>query len=206
MTSIEDSVRPQFALVRSETEVLLDQLRGIEAWTRKHRPTHLLLDAALSREARSDIARRQEVVERERQALTDWTAHQLRENTHPLRSFAVPRAVIVHRNAWFKGKLTTGLAAGGITVVADLENGADGVGVVVAEQPDLLLLEHKLPMVTGLDVTRAVRCYAPSTVVVAQVTDEWEVGPFLEAGATTAYTRRIPPADIVADVCALLAA
>lgn len=186
--------------------MLLDQLRGIDAWTRSHRPVDLLDVTRLTREARLDLSRRQDVVERERQALLDWTARQLQDSDRLLRLGGVLRAVIVHRNGWFKSKVTSGLEDGGISVVADLENGADAVGVVVAEQPEVLLVEDRLPMVIGLDVTRAARLYSPSTVVVAQVANDWEIGPFLEAGATTTYTRRIPPADIAADLRAFLAA
>ena len=58
-----------------------------------------------------------------------------------------------HRQAWFRGKVASGLQAGGVAVEADLENGADALGAVVAEQPDFLLVEDKLPMVSGLDLT-----------------------------------------------------
>ncbi len=87
-------------------------------------------------------------------------------------------------------------------LAADLENGADALGVVVAEQPDFLILDDKLPMFSGLEVTKAVARFAPRTVVLVQVADHWEVGPFLDAGATTVYTRRTSPADIAADVVA----
>lgn len=200
MTMIE--VRPSAPTVpaRSGADVVLEQLSGIAAWARDHRPTALVVDALVSREARLDLARRRDVVERQRQALIDWTARQLLESDHVLCSLAVRRAVVVHRNDWFKGKVAAGLEADGISVVAALENGAEAVGVVVAEQPDVLLLENKLPMLPGLEVTRAVRRYSPRTAVVAQVESDMEIGPFLDAGAITAYPRRVPPADIVAAV------
>jgi CheY-like chemotaxis protein len=195
-------VRP----TRPQTEMLLDQVQAIDAWTRQHRIIDLRFDDATSRQDRLDIARRKDVLQRQHQALVDWTQRQLSQSDRPLSARAEPRAVLVHRNEWVKSKLTGGLQEGGVTVVAALENGADAVGVVIAEQPDLLLVEDKLPMVTGLDVTREARRYAPSTVVVAQVANDWEIGPFLEAGATTAFSRRVPPADIVAEVLAFLAA
>lgn len=197
-------LRPRPA--RSETDLLVDQLRAIAAWTRDNRTGELLLVDAQSREALLDLSRRHDVVERQRLALIDWTDRQLRDSDRVLRSVAPLRAMVVHRHEWFKGKVIAGLEAAGIAVVADLENGADAVGVVVAEQPDLLLLENKLHMLFGLEVTRAVRTYSPATLVVAQVENDSEIGPFLEAGAATAYTRRIPPADIVAALCEYLAA
>lgn len=203
MTSLENNVVAPPAVRRSEAELLLDQLAGIEEWTRAHRATGRLFDTAMSREQRLDLARRRDVVDRQRAALLARTACQLQSSDRP-RSGVAGRALIVHRNDWFKGKLCAGLEAGGITVVDQLANGAEAVGVAVAEQPDVVVLEGALPMLSGLDVTREVRRYAPRTVVIAQVGSDVEVGPFLESGATSAYTRSVPPADIAADVLALL--
>lgn len=190
---------------RTEVDVLLDQLRGIVAWTSSHPPAALAPVAGESREARLSQARYRDVVERQRQGLIDWTTHQLRTSAHLLRSTAAARVVVVHRSQWFKGKVTTALEAHGISVVADLENGAEAIGVVTAEQPDVLLVEGKLPMASGLDVTRAARRFAPSTVVLAQVESEADIVPILDAGARTAYTRRVPPADVAADLVRLFA-
>lgn len=198
VTTREDGLSTRFVRRRSGVDVLVDQLRGVEIWTREHSPGQVDGDVAVTRELRLDMARRRDGVERQRQALIDWTARQLRQSTDPLYCVAPPRAVLVHRNDWFKGKVGGGLRSAGIAVVAELDNGADAVGVVVAEQPDLLLTEDKLPTVSGPELVREVCRYAPSTVVVVQVADELEIGSFLAAGASTVYTRRTPPADIVA--------
>jgi hypothetical protein len=206
VTTIEEGrATPPLRRRRSATDVLLDQLRGIEAWTRVHSVRAFDADEAGSRESRLDLARRRDVVMRQRQALLGWTERQLRESDRMLRSLPATRVVIAHRHDWFKGKLTGGLQAGGATVVADLENGADALGVVIAEQPDFLVVQDRLPMVSGLDLTGEVCRYAPSTVVVVQVTNDWEVGPFLDAGAATVYNRRTPPADIVSEILAAVA-
>jgi CheY-like chemotaxis protein len=190
---------------RSEVDVLLDQLRGISAWTRAHSVRSADAAGASSRESRLDLSRRNDVVTRQRQALMDWTGRQLLGSGQLLRSVAAPRAVISHRQEWFSGKVVSGLQAGGVAVVANLPNGADALGVVVAEQPDFLLVEDKLPMVSGLELVKEAGRYARSTLVVVQVANDWEIGPFLDAGATTVYTRRTSPADIVADLLAALA-
>ncbi|HUR13310.1 MAG TPA: hypothetical protein VM097_02325 [Mycobacteriales bacterium] len=195
---------PTSVSTRSETDVLLDQLHGIASWMAEHPVTALLVDAAVTREARLDLVRHRDVVERQRQALRARTARQLQDSDRVLRLTAVRRVVIAHRNEWFRGKVAAGLQAVGVDVVADVDNGADAVGLVIAEQPDLLLVEDKLLMLNGLDVTRAARRYAARTVVVAQVVDDAEIGSFLEAGATTAYPRRTPPADVAEDLRALL--
>jgi DNA-binding NarL/FixJ family response regulator len=112
--------------------------------------------------------------------------------------------VVSHRQEWFSGNMVGGLRAGGVAVVAELQNGADALGVVVAEQPDVLLVEDEVPMVSGLELTEAAARYAPSTLVVVQVEHDWDIGPFLDAGATTVCTRRTPPARILADLLAAL--
>ncbi len=53
-------------------------------------------------------------------------------------------------------------------MVASSGNGADAVGTVVAEQPDLLLVEDLLAMVPGELVVREAARFSPSTVVRAQ--------------------------------------
>jgi CheY-like chemotaxis protein len=190
---------------RSEAEVLIEQVRGIEAWTREHRDRVLDVGSGASREARLDLARRREAYVRQREALRDWTARRLQADCEPMHCRASTRAVLAHRNAWFKDKVAGVLRDAGIDVVAELENGADAVGLVVAEQPDLLLLEDKLPMVSGIDLVRAACRYAPSTLVVVQVEEDRGIGPFLDAGAAMVYSRRIPPADLASDAIAVLA-
>ena len=59
-------------------------------------------------------------------------------------------------------------------------------------------------MLAGLAVVAEVRRYAAKTLVTVQVESDWEIGPFLEAGAHTAFTRRVPPADISEALCDLL--
>lgn len=204
MTTTQQGLRPVPVRARPQVQVLLDQLCGIDAWSRAHATRAAGLAEAGSREARLDLARRRDVVERQRQALQTWTDRDLRGSGDLLRSLAAPRAVVCHRQEWFSGALVRGLEAGGVVVVAALENGADAVGVAVAEQPDLLVLEERLPMVSGLQVTAAAVAYAPGTAVVVQVADPWQIGPFLDAGASAVYTRRTPPADIVVDLLARL--
>ena len=143
-----------------------------------------------------DLARRMEVLRRQQEAIVRRSEQQLRESGRLLHNAAPTRAVVVHRNAWFQGKVAEGLQARGIQVVAQLDNGADAVGTVVAEQPDLLLVEDNIPMQPGPDVIRLSRLYSPDTVIAAHVAYDDRVPVMLEAGARAAYTRRVPPADV----------
>ena len=112
--------------------------------------------------------------------------------------------VFVHRNAWFTDKVCAALLGSGLEVVARLTNGAEAVGVAVAEQPDLLLVEDSLPMLSGETVVREVLACAPATIAVGQVASDSGVASMLEAGARAAFTRRVPPADVARGLVALL--
>ncbi|MCA1720888.1 MAG: hypothetical protein LC779_07265 [Actinobacteria bacterium] len=205
-----DKTAPETWRPRAEVDILVDQLRAIDAWNGAQRSRRSGEDAAAAvartREMRLDLSRRMDVVRRQHAALLERTAKQLDDSAHALRSGLAPRAVVVHRNDWFRDKIAVGLDARGITVVAQLENGADAVGVTVAEQPDLLLVEDKLPMLSGLDVIGQVLPFAPRTVVTAQAAAEDGIAALLDAGARTAWTRRVPPADVVHDLCQLVSA
>ena len=195
---------------RLETQVLADQLQGISAWNAARRAIEMAEDAAAagarSREMRLDLDRRMEVIRRQHEALVRRTDEQLASSARVLRTTAPARALIVHRNEWFRGKLAEGLLDGGVDVIAQLENGADGVGVAVAEQPDLIVVEDKLPMITGDEVIRQVRQFSPVTIGIVQVSYDDGVAAALEAGARTAFTRRVPPAEVAREICQLVSA
>lgn len=112
--------------------------------------------------------------------------------------------VIAHRNEWFVGKVTHAFHDRGLLVVAQVDNGADAVGIAVAEQPDLLVVEDTLAMVPGEHVVRDVREYCPRTLVAAQVAYGDRVGTLLRAGAFTVFTRQVPPLDAVRTMLELL--
>lgn len=205
MTLVARRPAPAPVARRSTAELVIAQVRAIDAWNRDGRATTAALSSCSSRELRLDAARLSDVRRRQQQALVGWTERQLQDSGTPMPAVAAPRAVIVHRNDWFTSKLATALADGGVRVVATLDNGADAVGITVAEQPDLLLVEDRLPMMTGEQVVRQALTYAPGIVVAAQVGYESEIPALLEAGARSVFPRQVPPAD-VADALVGLAA
>ncbi len=190
---------------RTEGELTRMQLDAVDAWHRaRHEAEQSGAAGPASREARMDVARRLEVLRAQHRAIIERSEQHMEASVHLLARRMQPRAVVVHRNEWFTRKVCEGLAALGVEVVGELENGAHGVGVVVAEQPDLLVVEDTLPMVPGEDVIRQARQFSPSTIVVAQVAYEDRIPALLEAGARAAYTRRVPPDDVVSGVLELL--
>jgi hypothetical protein len=192
---------------RTELDLAAVQLRAIERFHRARRLQEQEATASAStREMRMDAARTMEVLRRQHEAVIATAHAQLRDSGAALRRAPERRVVLAHRNAWFLDRLGTALADGGVRVVARVDNGADAVGVVVAEQPDLVLVEDTLAMVPGEDVVRQVREFAPEALVVAQVAHGGRVAPLLEAGASSVYVRQVPPADVAASVLEMLTA
>lgn len=191
---------------RSDLDLARQQLAAIDRWHDARRAVQAAAQhTAASREARMDLARRLDVVRAEHRALVERTDAQLRSSAELLQRKAARRAIVAHRNSWFMDKVAADLRERRIEVVALLTNGAEAVGAAVAEQPDLLLVEDSLPMMGGEDVVREVRTFAPATRIGAQVAHDNRIAAMLEAGAHSACTRRVPPADVAATLAGLLA-
>lgn len=187
-------------------DLLLRQLQGIEAWNRYRRDRQQVLFApARSREQQRDAGRELEVLDRAHAALVGYLDTALAtEFESPLPLESCPRAVLVHRQEWFVRSMTAALSQLGVLVVSVCDNGAEAVGVVIAEQPDLVLVEDLLPMVTGLGVLEQTKHFCPDTTVVAQVQTGNLVGDYLDAGARAAVTRQVAAHDLAAQMSELL--
>jgi CheY-like chemotaxis protein len=191
---------------RSFAALLSDQLAAIAAFQEHRRAVEGAVDGpGMSREQRLDARRRLDVLRRQHEAILDATSQAMESSGGVLRAMG-PRALLVHRNEWLRRRVAQDLERCGVEVVAQLDNGADGVGTLVAEQPDLLFVEDTLPMVSGLQVLHEARRYAPRTLLAAQVGYDDQVAAARDAGAVAAFTRRIPPADIGAELARLVAA
>ena len=200
---------PDAFATRSPAELLADQLRGIACWHEARRALEQLHAATgagqpLSRETRLDLDRQMDVVRRQHEAMLRHLDEQLVSGSRLPRSAVGPRVVLVHRNEWFIGKVVEGLRSAGVEVIVQLENGADAVGVAAVEQPDLLFVEDKLPMISGPEVIRQVARLAPGTLTAAQVAHEGAVSEALEVGARAAFARRVPPAEVARGLCRLI--
>jgi CheY-like chemotaxis protein len=206
-TDDRDEARTPQRRRRTEIDLAEAQLRGIEQFNRSRRMREVAAGAVgLSREARMDSARELEVIRREHDALVARAQEQLETSgTHPLGT-AGRTVVIAHRNEWFVGKVADALRERGYRVLSHVENGADAVGTVVAEQPDLVLVEDQLAMIPGEDVVRQIRALSPDTIIAAQVPYGDRVGALLEAGAATVLTRQVPPAEVADALLRLLEA
>jgi predicted site-specific integrase-resolvase len=189
----------------TQADLARRQLQAIESWHRARRAAEQAFEArTASREVRMDLSRHVEVLRTQHDAIVRRTDQHLRDGVHPLTRQVADRAVVVHRNEWFTGKVTAELQRCGIEVVEALCNGAEAVGVVVAEQPELLLVEDSLPMLPGEDVVRETRRFAPDTLVVGLVDYQDRVAALHAVGATAVFTRRVPPAEVVGGAVDLL--
>jgi DNA-binding NarL/FixJ family response regulator len=112
--------------------------------------------------------------------------------------------VLAHRNAWLCGKVRARLEERGVMVVGVFSDGADAAGTIVAEQPELVFFEDRLPSLAGGDLVRRVRDFSPLSVIGAQVEDSRGIAPLVDVGAHAVFTRRIPPVEMVDQLLACL--
>jgi CheY-like chemotaxis protein len=180
------------------------QQAAVAAWTRQAELLAELVDAeTTSREERMDAQRRLEALRRTQEALEARAAR----HTDPgdgVRPDDHPRAVLVHRNAWLRDKLTLQLAELGVQVLAEAEDGAEGLGIAIAEQPDVVLLEDRLPSLPAVELVAGLREYVPGALVAAHVEHQEDVPELVEAGAAAVFSRRVPPAVMADELAALL--
>lgn len=204
MTQLHDTT--PLSRPRTELDILEQQLAGIAQFNRAWNARWVAGHAGLSRtrEQRMDLARQEEVRQRQHDALVARLHAQLEADVRPLLGTWPRRLVLAHRSPWFVDKVAAAVEAHGLEVAARLDNGADAVGAIVAEQPDLALVEDTLAMVQGDQVVREVRQFCPDTVIVAQVPYADRVDALVDAGADEVFTRCVPPADVAARLLEML--
>jgi CheY-like chemotaxis protein len=189
---------------RSEVDRLAGQLAAIDAWNNARRARdQAAASTALTREARLDLSRRMEARRREHEAVLQRAEQQMAQSEHLLREHQA-RAVLAHRSAWLRDKVADSLTERGVRVIGLHEDGAEAAGTIVVEQPDLVLVEDRLPTLPGVQVVERVRRFAPRTVVGAQVLDPSTTPALLQAGADAVFTRRVRPAEMAAELLRLL--
>jgi DNA-binding response OmpR family regulator len=89
--------------------------------------------------------------------------------------------------------------------VVEAVNGADGLSAFRANEIDLVLLDLRLPDLSGFDVCRALRAdsIVPIIIITAQ-TDTHDMVAGLEAGADDYVTKPVVPKELAARIRALL--
>lgn len=203
MTTLAESHRSDF-VTRTAKALLQDQLDGITAWQEAARVMELAETARReNRQAGTEARRRLEALRRTNAALLS-RSHEAADDSRKLMGRVPARAVVVHRLDWMRDRLASGLAAQGLSVIAQEHDGADGLGVTIAEQPELLVVEDRLPSIRAAELVSSLRQFAPRTLVAAQVENPGEFELMLEAGADAVFSRRVPPASVCAQLAGFL--
>jgi DNA-binding NarL/FixJ family response regulator len=75
--------------------------------------------------------------------------------------------------------------AGDITIVAEASDGEDGIAVIGREQPDVVLLDVRMPKKSGVDVLRALQSSGtlPPTILLTTFDDDEALLEGVKAGA-----------------------
>lgn len=192
---------------RTPASLLFRQLEALDAWNAARRQReHALLTGPASREGRVDAARRLEVLRHAHSTVLARADSFLDGQLIPLPIAVGLRAVIAHRQGWFVDKLRHELAMRGVAVIAATDNGAEALGLTVAEQPDLLVTGDTLSMMSAAELLCEASLFAASTLRAAQVAHGDGVGLVLDAGAHSAFARQVPPQEMARDLVALVAA
>lgn len=97
---------------------------------------------------------------------------------------------------------------GGLARVLEAADGREGLAVLAAEHPRLVLLDATMPGLDGLEVLRRIRRTSPSTLVVMLTgRDDLDLAcSALDAGATQFITKPFDPEGLRAEVARMLEA
>ncbi|HVS29464.1 MAG TPA: response regulator transcription factor [Solirubrobacteraceae bacterium] len=92
-----------------------------------------------------------------------------------------------------------------IEVVAEACDGVEAVRGVLAERPDLCVLDVAMPRMTGLQATRQIKAHAPDTqvLILSMHDDQRYVFEALRAGASGYVLKRGVDRDLVAAIRAI---
>jgi DNA-binding response OmpR family regulator len=89
--------------------------------------------------------------------------------------------------------------------VLEAANGADGLAMFADREVDLVLLDLRLPDMSGFEVCRSLRAHSivPIIIITAQ-TDTYDMVAGLEAGADDYVTKPVVPKQLAARIRALM--
>lgn len=89
-----------------------------------------------------------------------------------------------------------------IQIVAQAQDGQEAIDLAAQLQPDLVLMDLKMPRVNGVEATRAIRQHFPGVYVLVLTTydaDEW-VFDAVRAGASGYLLKDTPPSQLIAAI------
>ncbi len=178
-------------LPRRFADVVVAQLTGIAALQALHRCVEAAPEHP-SREQATEQRRRAAVREQQRLAAEERTQRRLVESGEPLQVVQPLRALVAHRQEWFRDRAAETLLSFGVDVVGRCDNGATAVGIAAAEQPDVVLLSDVLSMQSCDEVIADLRAVSPSTLIGVQGPNALRLAELLEIGADVMFGAVLP--------------
>ncbi len=121
---------------------------------------------------------------------TSRMSHAALERTPPAEQAspgtARVRVMVVDDNSGFRESLLALLDTGDLEVVGEAETGADALDLVTHVNPDVVLMDVRMPLMDGIETTRRLKALRPSLGVVALTghEDQDVVRDMLVAGAS----------------------
>ncbi len=134
-------------------------------------------------------------------------SHSIAPSTTPAQ-LAGPRVtvVLVDDEQLIRAALATALASGGLELVGEAENGQAAIELVVDLRPDVVLMDLRLPGLSGVDVIEQLALLAPaSRVLVLTRSEQNRVVEAIIAGASGYLLKSAPAETIVGAVKATAA-
>jgi DNA-binding NarL/FixJ family response regulator len=117
------------------------------------------------------------------------------------------RVVVADDHPYYRRGLVRSLRARGIEVVAEAPNGAAAIRAVEETAPDVVVMDLKMPGMSGFEATRQLTARAPaSRVIVLSVSnDEQDVSDAVLAGACGYVLKESSVDEVVAGIRAAAA-
>jgi DNA-binding NarL/FixJ family response regulator len=120
---------------------------------------------------------------------------------------ALPRCLIADDHPALVAAVADFLGESGFDVVATAPDGPAAVAAAREHTPDAVLLDYRMPRLSGAELVRALREAAPRAAVVVYTADADDrlVGEALGAGAAAIVLKEAPVADVARALGAVLA-
>jgi DNA-binding NarL/FixJ family response regulator len=117
------------------------------------------------------------------------------------------RVVVADDHPYYRNGLVSSLRKHGVDVVAEAPNGEAAIRAVEETAPDVVVMDLKMPGMSGLEATRHLTTRSPETrvLVLSVSADEADVTDALLAGACCYVLKDQPVQEVVAGIRAAAA-
>lgn len=111
---------------------------------------------------------------------------------------AVPRCLVADDHPALTSAVSQYLAADGFEVAGTAPDGLRALSLAAEEQPDVAVLDYRMPRLAGVELIAALRAAAPATRICVYTADADEalVRDALEAGAAALVLKSSPLGDL----------